>query len=139
MTGYLGVRLAEKIHKASKMGMLALQTVMTKTRDKNLSHDLNRIITTYSGIWDKARELLHGRHGEPENEPVVWGAVELTALPDSSPTRIAEILINGCTMDIVEITKKINEDETAEPELKQLAKELIEADQSTIETLRKYL
>jgi intein-encoded DNA endonuclease-like protein len=139
MTEQQSVKLAEEIHKASKMGMLASQIVMTKTQDKNLQYDLNRIITVYRGISDKAQKLLPHNNKDSENEPVIWGAGGLDALPDSSPTRIAEILINGCTIDIVEMTKMINEDESADPSLKILAKELTEADQNAIEALRKYL
>lgn len=139
MTEQQSVQLAEEIHKASKMGMLASQIVMTKTQDKNLQYDLNRIITVYRGISDKAQKLLPHNGKDSENEPVIWGAVDLTALPESSPTRISEILINGCTIDIVEMTKMINEDESADPSLKILAKELTEADQNAIEALKKYL
>ncbi len=70
---------------------------------------------------------------------MLWGSVQMNTLMDSSPTHIAEMMINGTTMGIVDMTKKLNQLDEADAGAKKLAEEFIRGQQKSIEVLKQHL
>ena len=63
----------------------------------------------------------------------------MNTLADASSEHIAEILINGSNMGIVEMTKQMNRLPDADAGAKRLAEEFLRGEQRHIEELKSYL
>ena len=58
---------------------------------------------------------------------------------DDSPSHIADMMIQGSTMGITDMTKKLSELDEADAGAKELAEEYIGCEQKHIESMKKYL
>ena len=63
----------------------------------------------------------------------------MNTLLDSSEQHIAEMMINGTTMGIIDMTKKLNELEQPKAKEKEIAEEFIENSQAYIDMWKNYL
>lgn len=58
---------------------------------------------------------------------------------NKKPDHIAEIMINGTTMGIIDMTKKLNQLDYADAGAKQLAEDYLTNEQQNIEIMKKHL
>ena len=65
--------------------------------------------------------------------------VQRPAKPRMQTPHIAEMMINGTTMGIVDMTKKLNQLDEADAGAKKLAEEFIRGQQKSIEVLKQHL
>ena len=70
---------------------------------------------------------------------MLWGSIQMNTLLDSSEQHIAEMMINGTTMGIIDMTKKLNELEKPKANEKKIAEEFIESSQAYIDMWKTYL
>ena len=93
-----------------------------------------RIETIYSK-YDKT--------GEPHktsamNKAMTWSEVEMNTLMDNSNSNIAELLIKGVNMGIIEGRKIINK-KKLDKEVEKLVSEYVEMQERNLEILKEYL
>jgi len=58
---------------------------------------------------------------------------------NKTPSHISEMLIQGSTMGIIDITKKIKEYPNVDKEILDLANKLLKLEQNNVEECKKYL
>ncbi len=73
------------------------------------------------------------------DQTMLWGSIQMNTLLDSSEQHIAEMMINGTTMGIIDMTKKLNELEQPKAKEKEIAEEFIENSQAYIDMWKNYL
>ena len=66
-------------------------------------------------------------------QTMLWGSIQMNTLLDSSEQHIAEMMINGTTMGIMDVAKKLNELEQPKAKEKEIAEEFIENSQAYID------
>jgi len=95
-------------------------------------------------INDKTAEIMKEHSKQPKEINVLSKAstyivINLKTLTDKSPSHISEMLIQGSTMGIIDITKKIKEYSTSDNEIIALANKLLEFEQRNVEECKKFL
>ena len=138
------VQLLKELYEASHMGIEATNLVTPKVKDESLREEIERQRQTYKGLAVKTERMLAEAGETPDAESamkkaMLWGSVQMNTLMDSSPTHIAEMMINGTTMGIVDMTKKLNQLDEADAGAKKLAEEFIRGQQKSIEILKQQL
>ena len=136
--------LLEEIYKSAKMGMQATHLVAEKTENSAQRADIRQQHENYHRIAESAGEHLVKKGALPGENNVLekaalWGSIKLNTLAGASPTRISEIIINGCNMGIVEISKKMNEYNEAEFFAKELGRTFIRKSEEQIDLMKSYL
>jgi len=136
--------LLKEIYKATKMGLKATQMIIPKVHDEPLREQIERQGEDYKGMAVKAESMLKNagetpHSGDEIKEAMLWGSVQLNTIINKKPTHIAEIMISGTTMGIIDMTKKLNELDTADAGSKKLAEEFIQNQQKSIDELKKHL
>jgi len=96
------VQLLKELYQASHMGIEAANLVTPKVKDEGLREEIERQRQTYKGLAVKTERMLAeaGETPDPESamkKAMLWGSVQMNTLMDSSPTHIAEMMINGTT------------------------------------------
>lgn len=137
-------KLLEEIYKATKMGIKATQIISPKVRNPELKQQIDRQGDNYKGMSAKAQRMLENTGKTPKSddemqEAMLWGSITLNTMINKKPSHIASMLINGTTMGIVDMTKKLNELDSADAGSKKLAEEYIANEQNNIEELKKHL
>lgn len=136
--------LLNEIYKATKMGLDATKLVIPKVEDESLRSDMEQQAKNYKGMNNKAKAMLRedGRLPEdrgPIKKALLWSSVNLNTMMNKKPDHIAEIMINGTTMGIIDMTKKLNQLDYADAGAKQLAEDYLTNEQQNIEIMKKHL
>lgn len=139
------INALDEIHKGSCMGCDALKYVIEKVEDENFKDELEQEYDEYEKI-SKRIETIYSKYdktGEPHktsamNKAMTWSEVEMNTLMDNSNSNIAELLIKGVNMGIIEGRKIINK-KKLDKEVEKLVSEYVEMQERNLEILKEYL
>lgn len=139
------VELLEYIFQNTQMGLITIPQIMEKTTDEDLKHALNSQLQEYVKINDCAKEYLCKENTKPKEvgEMAKMSSslmTQMKTMMDSSTSNIAEMMINGNTMGVIEIIRKINQyKETVQAEYLHLAEKLQKTEESNLSEMKKFL
>lgn len=134
----------DEIHKGAKMGMDSLSYISDKVSEPNLKDNLSFQYHQYSDTVDHVNEV-YKRYGDiPKdtnlmNQTMLWTGVQLNTITDKSNSHIADMLIQGTNMGIIEGRKLLNQNENLDPEIKQILNTFVEMQENSIEKLKTFL
>lgn len=136
--------LLSGIYKLSQTGMEATKAVIQKTKPSALRDELEEQYNDYSDASAKTEQELIAEGVIPKDlspltKAIMWGSIKMHTLNEVSPEHIAEIMINGTTMGIVDLTKHIGECKNADQNLIGYAKDFIKNEERHIENLKVFL
>jgi len=138
------VELLNYIHQNSQMGKDTISQLILINKEEKYKKMLQSQFDEYKNIFDLTDNKLKQCNKKAKNinilaEVSTYIMINLKTLTNKTPSHISEMLIQGSTMGIVDITKKIKEYPNAEKEILDLANKLLEFEQNNIEECKKYL
>ena len=138
------IELLNYIHQNSEMGQNTLNQLIGIVEDNSFKEVLQSQFNEYKKIFDLSEEKIKKQNKEPKeintfSKISTYMMINLKTLTNKSPSHISEMLIQGSTMGIIDITKKINEYNSADKEILDLADNLLKFEQNNIEELKKFL
>ena len=133
-----------EVYRNSRVGMKAIHSVIGKVYDDDLALDLNRLAYQYARISEKAAGKLYENGLKPQeegplNRAVMWGSIQLNTLTDISTEHIAELMIQGSTRGMTEMTIVARENNACGKFSSEMAEELIHFEEKSIQRLKAYL
>ena len=133
-----------EVQKNAEMGRKAIETILPKIQEGAFSYWLNGQELGYSQIRDRAKEELLRGHAEgyyPSaiSEMMLKGGIHANTLLNTSISHGAQMMIQGGSRGIADIWKTLNRHVDAGESSMQLAEELLNFEQKSIEELKKYL
>lgn len=133
------------IYQNSEMGVETLNQIIEIVENPSLSKQLESQRKIYKEIHDKSKEMLN-ENGYDEKaistlEKIsAYIMINLKTLADRSDSHIAEMLIQGSNMGIIDAAKKINEyEDSAEKNIISLMKKLKKFEEENAEKMKAYL
>lgn len=133
------------IYQNSEMGVETLNQIIEIVENPSLARQLESQRSSYKHIHQKSKEMLN-ENGYDEKaistlEKIsAYIMINLKTLTDKSDTHIAEMLIQGSNMGIIDAAKKINEyEDSAEKTIISLMKKLKKFEEENAEKLKAYL
>lgn len=139
------LKILKEIHKATKMGMDSISFVAEKLDDNKLKDNLSFQYTQYGQVMDRVNKLYENYGEIPEDKNVMntimgWTGVQMNTMADKSLSHIAEIMIEGTTMGIIEGRKLMNNDaDQASKDVKDLLNNFVIFQENNVEQLKKFL
>lgn len=139
--------LIEKIYKDAAMGRYSTQKLMEnlKGKDNKITDDVEEIFEGYSSFEEKAKEVLISCNMTPEEEGSIAKmmssmGIMKEVLTDNSDPAIADLLIQGISMGVIEMEKRIKgaSDDINKDYIK-LAKEFLKFQEKAQKKMEKYL
>ena len=132
------------IYKLCRTGIEATKAVLPKVTQKSLKNELEEQYNDYSEAGAKSEQALVSEGVLPQEDGMLskafmWGSIQLHTLSDSSPDHIAEIMINGTTMGIIDLTKHISACKNASDDVTGFAKQFISNEERHIDNLKAFL
>lgn len=138
------VNVLDELNKGACMGMDAIHFVLEKVKDDSLRTELNRQYEKYKKISDEICELYpeysdkKPHETNAMNKVMTWYGVNMKTLTDDSTSKIAELLVQGTNMGIIEGRKLLNHKET-DSNITRLTKEYVTMQEEAIEKLKQFL
>ena len=138
------IDVLDELNKGACMGMDAIKFVLDKVEDKEFSGLLKRQYDGYQKISDKICELYpeyskdHPHETNAMNKVMTWYGIEMKTMLDKSNSKIAELLLQGTNMGIIEGRKLLNHKNT-DKEVEKLVSEYVKNQEEAVEQLKQYL
>lgn len=136
--------ILDELSKGCFMGMDALNYVLEKVDDKIFREILENQYDDYKKVSEKIEEIYPDYSSkEPHetskaNKAMTWYTVQMKTITDSSTSKLAEILLQGTNMGIIEGRKLLNNKE-ADKRIISLIDEYIKMQEKAVEKLKKFL
>ena len=138
-------QLLEEFYKNSRMGCETIDHLLPKVDSVRLKRELTNQRASYECYAKSAASMLRASyHKKPQEiSPLktasVRAGVFMNTAMDSTPSHIAEMMIQGGTMGVVDLTKQIKEHQPCGREVQQLGQDLLAFEQKTIENMKSFL
>ena len=127
------------------MGTDAVLCVLKKVEDKKLKkvlEDLHKkyenIIRRINKIYNKYNKDKAPHETNMMNKVMTWYGVEMKMFNDTSNSKIAELILQGINMGLIE-GKKIYNSKKMNMKVKSIVKEYIDMQEEYVEILKKFL
>lgn len=140
----INLTILNEIAKATKMGMSSINFVSDKITDEIMKENLSTQYAEYGKILNKVNTEFE-KYGEiPDDEPIgakmmSWTGVQMNTMMDKSNSHIADLMMQGNLMGIIESQKLLNHSPEMEPVIKDILNEFITLQNNHIEKMKEYL
>ena len=136
--------ILNELNKGIKMGMDSISNVSEKVQDDRFKQDLKYQYDEYNKILNEVNDELTNyddfpKEINPMQKAMGWMGVEMNTMMDKSNSKIAELMIQGTNMGIIEGVKLLNQNPDADEEVKNVLNKFIKFQENTVEQLKKYL
>ena len=126
------------------MGMDSISNVSEKVQDDRFKQDLKYQYDEYNKILNKVNNQLTNyddfpKELNPMQKAMGWMSVEFNTMTEQSNSKIAEMMIKGTNMGIIEGVKLLNQNPDADETVKNIVNGFVHFQENTIEQLKKYL
>lgn len=139
------INALNEISKGASMGVDAISYIIDKVDDEKFKKLLSNQKSFYEEIKCDIMDLFSRYDSEESpsdtttlNKAMTWSSINMKTLKDHSPSKIAELLLNGTNMGIIEGRKILNNkdiDESVEKIIDRFVKE----QEHFVESLKDFL
>ena len=136
--------ILNQVNQGIKMGMDSISNVSEKVQDSRLKDELLFQYDKYNEILNEVNDELTNYDDFPKDlnpmqKAMGWMGVEMNTLTDKSNSKIAELMIQGTNMGIIEGVKLLNHNPDTDQPIKDILNKFIDFQQNNVEQLKKYL
>ena len=133
-----------EIQRNTEMAITAIDTISDKIFDDQLALQVSRQSMKYSEIHNAAVEQLLNAKAQPYHssyfsDMMLKAGIHYNTLLNTSTSHIAELMIKGSNMGVLEMNKVLNHNEGAGEQATGLANRLLEFERNNITRLTEYL
>lgn len=138
------INALDEIHKGACMGMDAISFVLDKVEDDYLTKVLKKEYDEYQKIAGEIEKIYPNYNdGNPHEtgkitKAMTWYGIEMKTLTDKSNSKIAELLLQGFNMGIIE-GKRILNQKKINKEVADIIEKYVEMQEKDVETLKSFL
>lgn len=139
------IKIVNYIMQNCEMGISSLKKLREMLESNDMQQELSEELQNYKGIYDKASKINENLHGE--RTPICMMqkfmakmGIKMNVMMDKSDSHIAEMLIQGTNMGIIELNKILNANpDYSNEEILSILKELLQFEENRINKLKAYL
>lgn len=134
----------DELNKGACMGKDAIHFILDKVEDKELRKELNYQYDEYDRIIDRISKIYPKYNdGEPHetntmNKVMTWYGIEMKTMVDDSTSHIAELMLQGTNMGIIEGRRLLNNKKT-DKEVNEIMEQYVKMQEEAVESLKKFL
>lgn len=138
------VNVLDELNKGTCMGMDAIELIIESVQDKNLKKALKNQYDKYANVNSKISKIYpkyspkKPHETNAINKVMTWYGIKLNIMKDDSSSKIAEIILQGTNMGIIEGRKLLNHKDTSK-NINELIEEYVDMQEEAVEVLKQFL
>jgi len=138
------IDVLDELNKGCSMGLEAVDMIMKKVDNDEFLDLLSEFHDKYTNMSDRIHELYHEYSDSDIHEVntaekmMAWYGIMKDTMLDDSISKLAELLINGTVMGIIEGRKILNH-KKLDKKVHNLCEEFVNMQEKYVEKLKKYL
>ena len=138
------IDLLEKTYQNASIGITAIEAVLNKASSQDMNQQLHRQLKEYQELADKSKQQLLQNGAKVKDrsffeKTMMKGNVKMNTMISSSDSHIAQMVIQGSTMGVTQMTRLLHENSNADGTSAQIAKEFVKREEKNIEIMKNYL
>lgn len=135
------IQLLQDVLRNARTGESAVDQLLQHAKGEDLRQALKDETRQYTTFAEEARNQLAAAGGEPEPVGVMaragmWMGIEMKTIMDATDSHLAELVIQGATMGITEMTKALNSRPNASSEARTLAQRFVDWQRKEIDGMK---
>lgn len=132
------------IYQNSQMGVDTINQLMDITEDSEFSKSIEKQLKEYRTIHETAKSLLNNNGYDEKGISTLdkiktYLMINMQTLTDKSSSHIAEMLIIGSNMGVIDSIKNIRKYQFAEKDILGLMEKLLKIEEDNIKNLKEFL
>ena len=139
------INALDEINKGACMGMDAIHFILDKVKDEEFKKTLELEYNKYKDISNKI-EKMYPEYNDTDkphetstmNKAMTWNGIEMKTLMDDSNSKIAELLMQGTNMGIIEGRKILN-NKDLDKKVHEIVQEYVTMQEDSVEKIKTYL
>lgn len=138
------INALDEINKGACMGIDAIHFVLDKVEDDKLKKELEKEYKEYQKISERIEKIYPKYNDDKPHETnaitkaMTWYGIEMKTLTDTSASKIAELILQGLNMGIIEGRKILNKKEI-DQEVEELIDDYVIMQEKNVEKIKTYL
>lgn len=138
------IDILDELNKGCCMGIDALEFILPKTDEPKFKHILEKQLIEYKDLSSKITDLYKDYSDGSIHETnlmvkaMTWYGIEKDTMMDTSVSNLADLLIRGTNMGIVEGKKLLN-NKTMDKKVHKVCSEYIKMQEAYLDKLKEYL
>ncbi len=138
------IKLLRECDAGIKMGVESIGEILDYVKDETLNKVLTQCKEKHEKLESEIQNLLEQYHDEGKNpnpmaKGMSWIKTNVKLVMDESDETIADLITDGCNMGVKSLNKYLNQYKAADEKTKDIAKRLINIEESLAIDIRKYL
>ena len=138
------LEVLKEVCKGVKMGMDALSYVLDKVEDENFEKILKHEYSMYNNILDKVDDAYSNYDELPgdanfKDKAMLWYGIQINTIKDTSNSKIAELLVQGTNMGIIEGRRLLNHNKGLDTDVDKLLNDFVNFQEESVEKLKAFL
>lgn len=138
------INILDELHKGCCMGVDALTMIIPKTEEKTFQELLEKQRIEYEDLASRMESIYQEYtsstiHETNQMEKVMtWYGIQKDTMLDTSVSNLADLLVRGTNMGIIEGVKILN-NKTMDKKVHKICKEYVKMQEAYLDQLKKYL
>ncbi len=137
-------KLLNCVAQTAQMGQTSIDRLLEKNSDEAFRAELLQQRSDYQTYRQDAETRLNAMGVMPEPKRALdragaWLGLEMSTLTDRSTAHLADLMVQGTTMGIIEVTKARNECTEADAQAQGVASAFIARQQQAVDVLKGFL
>ena len=140
------LNVLDEVNKGATMGMDAIDFTLKKVGDIDFKKVLDAEFNKYKNISKRCNDIYYkySTSKDPHetntmNKAMTWWGIQMKTFTDQSNSNIAELLLNGTNMGIIEGRRLINQNPKINNDINSLLHDFVKMQENSVEILKKYL
>lgn len=138
------IKVLNEVNKGCCMGMDAIDAILDKAEGKEFKECLKKYYKRYEKIGKKMEDL-YNEYSDCEcdrttkmEKTMTWYGISMRTMMDDSTSKLAELMIQGANMGIIEGRKLLNH-KNVSSDVEHIVSEFVEMQEKMVEELKEYL
>ena len=138
------INVLDELNKGACMGKDAIHFILDKVEEDSLKEELNIQYKKYNEISDKINNIYPKYNDDKPhetssmNKAMTWWGIEMKTITDHTTSKLAELLLQGTNMGIIEGRRLLNQ-KTTNDEIHSLVQEYVDMQEQAVEKLKTFL
>lgn len=138
------INVLDELNKGACMGIDALEFIIDKTNEPKFKHTLEKQLIEYKDLSSRITELYKDYSDSDIHETnlmtkvMTWYGIQKDTMMDTSVSNLADLLIRGTNMGIIEGKKLLN-NKTMDKKVHKICSEYITMQEAYLDKLKEYL
>ena len=139
------LNILDEVNKGATMGMDAITFVSKKVKDKKFKNILDIEYNKYEQISYKVKDLYsqysnkNPHETNTMNKVMTWYGIQMKTMNDDTVSKLAEILVQGTNLGIIEGRRLLNQNPKVSRNIKKILNDFVSMQEDSLETLKKFL